>query len=754
MNRNRFFKLVRLLFCLLLCCALILPTNVSATSAGAENTTIELSAEELSYRDRSGEITIGCPIQNCPLLFQNEKTGQLEGITIDILNMISEATGLTFRYEALPSGNMTYENLQQLGIDMVAGVESNDTNRHSLGIVMTDPYLHAEKVFVCKKGVVFQPDSKMVVAVASGSQTLEKVIRQQYPMFQILFCDSTEDALSALLSGKADAVLQNQYTIERMLYKPVYEDLQIVATASIGDSQCLACLVPIDENRQNSISGDISLLISILNKGIASLDQNQVSFLIIKETAENAYQLTMWDIMYRYRLAMTILFISLLLILVLLRRNRILSLKHSEQLAAQQRAKELATINARMQEQQLLLMDSLKHAEEGNRTKTDFLFNMSHDIRTPMNAILGFAEIARHNIDDTARLTDCIEKIQVSGEQLLHLIDNVLDMTTLENGKVTLTKECCNLAECIEKTRDILQEEIAQKHLLFRIDTSAVKNQWVCCDNIRITQILFQLLNNAVKFSKPGGSILVTLSQNTCAIREYATYEIHIKDNGIGMTPEFLTHIFEPFEREHTSTVSHTQGVGLGMPITQKLVDLMGGTIQVFSEPDKGTEVVLQFTFKLQEREQEQIQPEQQPSTESASATDFSGKRLLLVEDNELNLEIASELLCAAGFSVETAQNGQIAVEMVRNSTAGYYDAILMDIQMPVMDGYQASREIRSLESKEHAEIPIIALTANAFDEDKKKALSNGMNAHIAKPIDAKVLYQTLGNILESRVSS
>ncbi len=720
--------------------------DVFAAQTGTENTTIELSAEELAYRDRAGEITIGCPIQNCPLLFQNEKTGQLEGITIEILNMVSEVTGLTVRYQALTSGNITYEHLQRLQVDMVAGVEFHEINKHSSGIAMTEPYLHAEKVFVCKKGVVFQPDSKMIIAVASGSQTLEKVIQQQYPMFQVSFYDSTEEALSALLSGKVDAVLQNQYTIERILYKPIYENLQIVATTSIGDSQCLACLVPMDEDTKELVSGDVSLLLSILNKGIASLDKNQVSFLIIKGTAENAYQFTMWDTMYRYRFAMTILFISLLLILFLVRKNRLLRLKHSEEIAAKQRAKELAAINARMKEQQLLLMDSLKRAEEGNRAKTSFLFNMSHDIRTPMNAILGFAEIAQHSIDDTAKLTDCIEKIQVSGKHLLHLLDNVLDMTKLENGKVTLTEECCNLEECIEKERNILQTEIDKKRLIFRIDTSAVKNKWVYCDNIRINQILFNLLNNAVKFSKPGGSIWVTLSQNMCAIREYATYELRVKDTGIGMPPEFLSHIFEPFEREHTSTVSQTQGIGLGMAITKKIIDLMGGTIQVSSEPDKGTEFVLQFTFKLQE----QVQPEQQPSIEAAFANDFSDKRLLLVEDNELNMEIAKELLCVVGFSVETAQNGQIAVEMVRNSTAGYYDAILMDIQMPVMNGYQASREIRSLESKALSEIPIIALTANTSDEDKKEALLNGMNAYIAKPIDVRVLYEILGNILKS----
>ncbi len=745
MHRNTFLKSVRILFFLLLCSALILPLNAYAASADKEKATIKLSEEELAYRDRLGEITIGCPIQNCPLLYQNEETGQLDGITIDVLDMISEITGITFRYQALPSGSITYQDLERLRIDMVAGVELNEINKHSSGITMTDAYLHAEKVFVCKKGVVFQPDSKMVIAVDSGSQTLEKVIRQQYPMFEILFCNSTEEALSALLSGKADAVLQNQYTMERILSKPIYENLQIVAAATIGDSQCLACLVPVSKDKESIISNDISLLISIINKGIACLDEEQVSFHIIKETAENAYQFTIWDTMYRYRFVLAFLFISLLLILILLRKNHNLHLKHAEQLAAQQRAKELADINAQMKEQQLLLMDSLKHAEEGERAKTSFLFNMSHDIRTPMNAILGFTEIAQRNMGDTAKLADCIEKIQASGKHLLHLINNVLDMAKIENGDVALTDDCCNLEECIEKVRDVLQTEIDKKHLLFQIDTSAIKDKWVYCDNIRINQILFNLINNAVKFSKPDGSILITLSQNTHDIREYATYKLSVKDNGIGMPSEFLSHIFEPFEREHTSTMSQKQGIGLGLSITKNLVDLMGGTIEVFSEPDKGTEFVVQFTFKLREK----VQSELPTGSDFTFESDFSGKRLLLVEDNELNMEIAQELLCEAGFLVETAQNGQIAVEMVRNSTAGYYDVILMDIQMPVMDGYQASREIRSMKIKELAEIPIIALTANTFDEDKKEALSNGMNAHIAKPIDVEVLYETLKKILK-----
>ncbi len=744
MNGNRFSRLCRVSVLLIMCCILVTPMKLFTASADTKHTALELTAEEKAYCDRTDEITIGCPVDNCPILFKNEETGELDGVSIEVMNMISEITGLKFRYTAIPSGNITYEDLQRSEVDMIAGVEYNTINLNSTGIIMTDPYIHSEKVFVCKKGEVFRPDKEMVISIASGSQTVEAVIKKQYPAFQVMRCDSTEEAFDTLLTGKADAVLQNQYTTERILCKPIYEDLQVVATASIGDSQCLACIVPIGGDRNNIISDDTTLLLSVINKGIACLDADEVSFVTIKETTENAYRFTMWDILYRYRFAVTIVIISLLIIAFLSHKNYRLYKKHKEQLATQQRARELAAINERMKEQQLLLIDSLKQAEEGNRAKTTFLFNMSHDIRTPMNAILGFAELARRDTGNPERVKDCIEKIQTSGKSLMCLIDNILDMSKLEAGNVTQTEEGCDLTECIKMARDTLQPELEKKHITFTTDVSALKNKWVYCDKKRIYHILYAILDNAVKFNKQNGCISVTVNQNNCSIKEYISCEIRIKDTGVGMTQEFLSHIFEPFEREHTSTISRTQGVGLGMSITKNLVDLMGGTIHVLSKVDEGTEFVLRFTFKLYEPDKIQ------PSAETERSNDFSGKRILLVEDNELNMEIACELLQDAGFSVETAQNGQIAVEMVQNSAVGYYHAVLMDIQMPVMDGYQASRMIRSLDRKDLADIPIIALTANVSDDDQKNALSNGMNAYIAKPLDFRVMNEVLGNILLS----
>lgn len=743
MKKYKMYQRLFLVMVFILCSMIYLPSKAEDTGEKTTKATVELTEKEQAFIKEKKEIIIGCPVENCPLIFEDEKTGEIKGITIDILDMISDSTGLQFQYQALPAGSITYEDLMRLQVDLIASVECNELNEKSPGIVMTKPYLQAEKVFVCKKGVMFDPDSEMVIAVASGSGTLARIINSMYPGFQVEYYNSTEDALKALLSGKADAVLQNQYTVERILAKPLYENLQIVAAASVGDTQCLACMVEIDEKKQNVISEDTAMLLSILNKGIESMDEKEVSFLVIKEAAENAYKITIGDMIYRYRYVACIILFSLYLILVLFRRNRILQRKHMEQQAAEQRARELAAMNENMREQQILLKDALKRAKEANQAKTTFLFNMSHDIRTPMNAILGFASIAYSNRDNREKLTDSLEKIQESGKHLLGLINDILDMAKIENGEIVLTENTCNLIESVQKVIDILQMERDKKHLTMKVDVSEVRNQWVYCDSLRIEQILFNLLSNAIKFSKPEGVITVTVHQNQSDMKEYAMYELRVKDTGIGMSKEFQSHIFEPFERERTSTVSKVHGTGLGMSITKNLVELMSGTIEVNSEVDKGTEFVLHFTFKIQEDIEQSEETE-----EDLVSVDFSGRRLLLVEDNELNREIAQEILGEEGFILETAEDGQIAVEMVRNSEPGYYDAVIMDIQMPVMDGYEATREIRKLSDKGLADIPIVAMTANAFDEDKKEALANGMNAHIAKPIDRNVLRVTLEKIL------
>lgn len=518
-------------------------------------------------------------------------------------------------------------------------------------------------------------------------------------------------------------------------------------------------------------------------------------------------------------------------------------------------------------------------AEESNRAKSMFLSNMSHDIRTPMNAIIGFTNLAIQSKESMERVQGYLAKILASSNHLLTLINDVLEMSRIESGKIYLDETECNLSEILHDLNTIIIGQIEGKQQELLMDAVDVMNEDVYCDKLRLNQILLNLLSNAIKFTPSGGKISVQFKQKEGAPEGYGAYELRVKDSGIGMTQEFADKVFTPFERERTSTVSGIQGTGLGMAITKSIVDLMDGRIEVKTAPEQGTEFIIHVNFRLQETQREytpiaeltgvkalvvnddfdacdaatrmllklgmqsewtlsgkeavlrtkqsvslndafgvyiidwrlpdlggvevarQIRaivgdsapilimtaydwsniedearaagvnafcskpmfmsdlqatlskaigqqvmiPESSDTPEETA--DFTGKRVLLVEDNELNREIAHEILSQAGFEVEAAEDGSIAVEIVKESKPGYYDLILMDVQMPIMNGYEATRAIRSLEDKELASIVIIAMTANAFEEDKKAALDAGMNDHIAKPIDIEVLFEVLGKV-------
>ncbi len=530
----------------------------------------------------------------------------------------------------------------------------------------------------------------------------------------------------------------------------------------------------------------------------------------------------------------------------------------------------------RLEKQKADLEDALAAAQHANRAKTTFLNNMSHDIRTPMNAIIGFTSLAATHIDNKEQVQDYLSKITTSSNHLLSLINDVLDMSRIESGKVKIEEKESSLPEIMHDLKTIVQADISAKQLEFYIDTADVVNENILCDKLRLNQLLLNLLSNAMKFTKPGGIVSVRILQKGNAPDGWASYEFQVKDTGIGMSKEFLEHVFEPFERERTSTVSGIQGTGLGMAITKNIVDMMGGTISVTSEEGKGTTftVALQFRtcsgpvrqeivpqlkglralvadddfntcssvtqmlsiigmrpdwttsgkeavlrVKLAEEQGDgyaayiidwlmpdmngievvrrirgiigdgkpiiiltaydwsDIEEEarkagvtafcskpiflselreilespfalQEEKNEEKETLSFEGKKILLVEDNEINQEIALEILREAGFVMDVADNGAIAVEKVKAAKAGQYDLILMDIQMPIMDGYEATRRIRALEHCALAGIPIIAMTANAFDEDKKAAYEAGMNGHVAKPIDTPKLFALLGDLL------
>ena len=395
-----------------------------------------------------------------------------------------------------------------------------------------------------------------------------------------------------------------------------------------------------------------------------------------------------------------------------------------------------------LEQKNVALQLAVQRETKANLAKREFLFNMSHDIRTPMNAIIGFTALAQTHIDDRGQVEDYLKKISVSSQHLLSLINDVLDMSRIESGKVTLEAKPVHLPELVHELRDIIQAVVSKKDLSLTLDTVGVENEDVIADPLRLEQILINVLANAVKFTPDGGQISLWIVQKDTAPAGYADFEFHIKDNGIGMSEEFQKHIFEQFARERTSTVSKIQGTGLGMAITKSLVDMMGGRITVKSEQGKGSEFTISLRFPIGEAKTEQTPP-------AAKASASAGKKLLVVEDNELNLEIASTLLKEAGFAVDTAENGKIAVEKVEAASADRYDLILMDIQMPEMDGYEATRRIRALPDTKKAALPIVAMTANAFEDDRKNALRAGMNGHIAKPLDIQKLFQVLSELLK-----
>ena len=564
-------------------------------------------------------------------------------------------------------------------------------------------------------------------------------------------------------------------------------------------------------------------------------------------------------------------YILLVSVLQMLRRR---SVQEMEQQKKEQEKK----YQTQLEEQNRKLEIALQHEGAANRAKREFLFNMSHDIRTPMNAIIGFTSLAATHIDNREQVLDYLKKISTSSQHLLSLINDVLDMSRIESGKVKIEEKAVHLPDLVHDVRSIIQPNVAAKRLSLFIDTMDIEDEDIITDPLRLNQILLNILSNAIKFTPTGGMISIRIAQKNGAPKGCVCYEFRIKDNGIGMSEEFQKHIFEEFSREESSTVSGIQGTGLGMSITKNIVDLMGGTIALTSEPGKGSEfiVTLCFTRSGQKAELKQLpqleglralvadddtntclnvstmlskigmRPEwtisgkeavirtkyaveqgdafsvyiidwlipdmngieivrqirkvignrcpiiiltaydwadiedearaagvtafcekplflselrrvlaepfrAEPASEPAqpTAADLKGKKLLLVEDNELNREIALEILKEAGFVVDTAEDGAVAVQKIKQAAPGQYDLILMDIQMPNLDGYEATRQIRALPDAEKANIPIFAMTANAFEEDRQNALEAGMNGHIAKPLDVPHLLRVLADALK-----
>ena len=392
-------------------------------------------------------------------------------------------------------------------------------------------------------------------------------------------------------------------------------------------------------------------------------------------------------------------------------------------------------------EQQLLIEEALAQAESASRAKGKFLSDMSHEIRTPMNVILGYASIAQNNMDnrDQDKVKDCLEKIKEAGNHLIGIINDVLEVSRIEQGKINIENEKSDIYELMTDFYNLVEIQAAVKKQKMTIDLEGITDKYVYMDWTRISQVLINLINNAIKYTPRGHTIHISLNE-VASDDKQAQYVFTCTDTGIGMSEEYLSHIFEEFSREETSVKNEVPGTGLGLPIVKSIIELMEGTIQVESKQNIGTKITITLPFYIAEKKDVYGKQE----TKKPSLSKEKPRRILLAEDNALNAEIALELLKGAGFLVEHAADGQACVDMLSHAEDGYYDLILMDVQMPILNGYETTKKIRQMEDRKKAEIPILAMTANAFSEDRQAALEAGMNDHVAKPIDMNVLLRVM----------
>ena len=679
-----------------------------------------LTGEEKAWLKEHGAIKMGFLTSDSGVSTFDPATGEFTGVITDYIQFAADCLGnqeLEFQLVGYDSKEAELDALKSGEIDMIFHFDQSPNLAEEYHFACTNTTWTSNLMAVTNKQH-FNENNVNRIAVPQNKLSLKKYLAFYYPQWEIVDCDTQEDAAQLVKDGQADCFVtwissENKYSKKYSFYSvPLVNPVR----------SCFAVN-----------SGNRSLL-SILNKTIKAMPVNMLAGALAMYKS-SARKVTLSDFI-KDNFFMALLVSSIAVAAILLTILKLLRKARKAEAAARKAASDTQELNAKLQV-------AVEKAESANHAKSTFLFNMSHDIRTPMNAIIGYADLASRHLDDPAKLKNYMENIQVCGQNLLMLLNNVLDLARIENDKTEMEYSVSDIEKDFRNCVAMFRNQADSKGQTLMV-TTQLQYPYIYADIPHLTEICTNLVSNAVKYTGAGGTIRCNVTQKPGKKEGWCDTVITVADNGIGMSQEFQKHIFEPFERERTSTVSKVEGSGIGMGIVKKLVGLMGGTVEVESRIGVGSTFTVTIPCRIASEDETQAKRETNPSDQKC----LCGTRILLTEDNDLNAEIAVELLQEEGCTVDRAKDGVECVDMLEKAANGTYQLILMDIQMPVMNGYDAARKIRGLDDPQKANIPIIAMTANAFTEDRQVALDAGMNDHIAKPINMNVLVPTLRKYL------
>ncbi len=679
-----------------------------------------LTGEEKAWLRKHGAIRMGFLMSDSGVSTYDPATGEITGTIIDYIQFAADCLGnqeLEFQLVGYDDKEAELNALKSGEIDMIFHFDQSPNLAEEYRVARTNTTWTANMMVVTNKQL-FTENQVNRVAVPQNKISLTRYIAFYYPQWEIVDCDTQEDAVKLVKDGQADCFIIGVGSEAKYSKNYGFYSVPLPNPAN----SCFAVK-----------SGNRSLL-SILNKTLKAMPTNMLTSSLAMHKS-SARKVTLSDFI-KDNFFMVLLVSSIVVAVVLLMILKLLQKARKAEAAAKKAANDTQELNAKLQV-------AVEKAESANRAKSTFLFNMSHDIRTPMNAIIGYADLASRHLDDPAKLEKYMVNIQVCGQNLLVLLSNVLDLARIENDKTEIEYSVSDVEKDFRNCIAMFQNQADSKGQTLTVTTHLLY-PYVYVDIPHLTEICTNLVSNAVKYTGACGTIRCDITQKPGEKEGWCNAVITVADNGIGMSQEFQKHIFEPFERERTSTVSKVEGSGIGMGIVKKLVGLMSGTVEVESKIGVGSTFTVTIPSRIASQEETQAKRETTPSDEKS----LCGVKILLTEDNDLNAEIATELLQEEGCTVDRAKDGVECVDMLEKAANGTYRLILMDIQMPVMNGYDAAKKIRRMDDPQKAGIPIIAMTANAFSEDKQAALDAGMNDHVAKPINMNVLVPTIRKYL------